>query len=218
MANITLLGASYTDVPAVDLPQTGGGTVRFYENGGGGGTPAISVVDTTDSHGGTIREITALDISDTTATAPDVAQGKYFYTAQGVKTAGAASGGGSSVQTVTGTVSGSGTNTLQIPCDFAPDLIYVYGDMTGDASLRGCVSFTIVKDTYLETTVDGSSNNTDEQIWWINHNITGYSTDTSLPYGTYSNGVVTLDMVENSSALRFNSAVTYTYKFVKWTS
>ena len=24
MANITLLGASYTDVPAVDLPKTGG--------------------------------------------------------------------------------------------------------------------------------------------------------------------------------------------------
>ena len=36
MANITLLGASYTDVPAVTLPQTGGGTVTFYENGGGG--------------------------------------------------------------------------------------------------------------------------------------------------------------------------------------
>lgn len=35
MANITLLGASYTDVPAIDLPQTGGGVVRFYENGGG---------------------------------------------------------------------------------------------------------------------------------------------------------------------------------------
>ncbi len=60
---------------------------------GGGGTPAISVVDTTDSHGGTIREITALDISDTTAIASDVAQGKYFYTAQGVKTAGTGSGG-----------------------------------------------------------------------------------------------------------------------------
>lgn len=35
MANITLMGASYTDVPAVVLPQTGGGTVTFYENGGG---------------------------------------------------------------------------------------------------------------------------------------------------------------------------------------
>lgn len=34
MANITWLGASYTDVPAVELPQTGGGTVTFYENGG----------------------------------------------------------------------------------------------------------------------------------------------------------------------------------------
>lgn len=59
----------------------------------GGGTPAISVVDTTDTHGGTIREITALDISDTTAVAADVAQGKYFYTAAGVKTAGTGSGG-----------------------------------------------------------------------------------------------------------------------------
>lgn len=90
MANITLLGASYTDVPAVDLPQTGGGTVRFYENGGG--TGAISVVDTTDSHGGTIREITAIDISDTTAVASVVQQGYYFYTADGQKTAGTASG------------------------------------------------------------------------------------------------------------------------------
>lgn len=35
MANITLLGASYENVPAVTLPQTGGGTVTFYENGGG---------------------------------------------------------------------------------------------------------------------------------------------------------------------------------------
>lgn len=42
MANITLLGASYTDVPAVTLPQTGGGTVTFYENGGGGaGVPNL---------------------------------------------------------------------------------------------------------------------------------------------------------------------------------
>lgn len=60
----------------------------------GGGTPAISVVDTLDTKGGTVRTITALDISDTTATASDVAVGKYFYTSGGIKTAGSNNGGG----------------------------------------------------------------------------------------------------------------------------
>ena len=32
--NITLLGASYSDVPAVDLPKTGGGTARFVDESG----------------------------------------------------------------------------------------------------------------------------------------------------------------------------------------
>lgn len=37
MANVSLWGANYSNVPAITLPQTGGGTVTFYENGGGGG-------------------------------------------------------------------------------------------------------------------------------------------------------------------------------------
>lgn len=79
-----------------------------------GGTPAISVVDTVDSHGGTVREITALDISDTTAVASDVAPGKYFYTAAGIKTAGAASGGGGTPSATAHTIYfefSDGTNT-----------------------------------------------------------------------------------------------------------
>lgn len=66
----------------------------------GGGTPAISVVDTADSHGGTVRTVTALDISDTTAVAADVLNSKWFYTAQGVKTQGTATGGGGATQHV----------------------------------------------------------------------------------------------------------------------
>lgn len=60
MPDISLMGATYPDVPAVDLPKSGGGTARFT------------------------------DVSDTTAAAADVASGKYFYTDQGVRTAGAA--------------------------------------------------------------------------------------------------------------------------------
>ena len=64
--NITLMGASYSDVPAVNLPQTGGGTARFD------------------------------DVSVTTATASDVAQGKVFVASDGTVTTGTASGGGGS--------------------------------------------------------------------------------------------------------------------------
>lgn len=59
--NITLLGASYTAVPAVDLPKTGGGTARF------------------------------MDVTNTTATASDVKTGVYFYTSGGTRTQGTAS-------------------------------------------------------------------------------------------------------------------------------
>lgn len=92
--NITLLGASYSDVPAVQLPKSGGGLASFT------------------------------DVTDTTATASDVAQGKYFYTSSGVRTAGAASGGGSSMnvqvaQSTTRATSSTYTNLVSLTCDTA---------------------------------------------------------------------------------------------------
>ena len=73
--DISLMGATYSAVPSVLLPKSGGGSAQFF------------------------------DLDGTTAGASDVASGKYFYTAGGVLTQGTASGGGPSNFTLLGTKS-----------------------------------------------------------------------------------------------------------------
>lgn len=83
MQDITLLNATFYDVPAVRLPKASSGYATFT------------------------------DVTDTTAAAADVAQGKHFYTSSGVRTAGTASGGGGASNFVTGTfTTGSSTSTV----------------------------------------------------------------------------------------------------------
>lgn len=126
-------------------------------------------------------------------------------------------GGGGSVQTATGTFTGSGTITETISCSFAPDLILVHGDLSNDVSLRGVVYMNIVKDMEVIAICDGSTSAYQPAVYVEGYGITGYG-DSSNPHATYSNGTLTLDMVNNTSSTRFNSSVTYSYKLVKWTS
>lgn len=81
--NITLLGASYTAVPAVQLPKTGGGTAKFS------------------------------DASITTAGPSDVAEGKIFLLADGTQATGTASGGGGSSTLITKTITANGTYSAE---------------------------------------------------------------------------------------------------------
>ena len=93
--NITLMGASYSAVPSVNLPKTGGGTASFT------------------------------DVTDTTASASDVASGKYFYTSAGVRTAGTSSGGGGSsmnvqvAQSTSRATSSTYTSVISLTCSVA---------------------------------------------------------------------------------------------------
>lgn len=119
--------------------------------------------------------------------------------------------GGESGQTTTGTVTGDGTNVLEIPCNFAPDLIYIYGDMSEDVANRGIVSVTIIKDDLIDIHSDSSTSASQENLIYSAHNITGYN-DASLPHASYSNGTLTIDTISDSSSIRFRSGQVYNYE------
>ena len=115
--DITLLGASYQAVPAVTLPKTGGGTASFT------------------------------DVTDTTAAASDVATGKYFYTAAGVRTEGTSSGGGADMTLLVDTTL-TADQTADIKYDWSPGYeelhysIYVPKDARNTVGSQSLIIFT----------------------------------------------------------------------------
>ena len=133
--NITLLGASYSAVPKVRLPKTGGGTADFT------------------------------DVTDTTATASDVASGKYFYTASGVRTAGTNSGGGGSsknaqtAQSTSRSTSSTYTEVISLTCTKS-GTYHVYW-----STFRSSTSGTWGSQLYLNDTAYGTA----QTGSWSNH-------------------------------------------------
>ena len=128
--NITLMGANYSAVPAVQLPKTGGGTASFT------------------------------DVTDTTAAAADVASGKYFYTAAGVRTQGTNSGGGGSsmnvqiAQSTSRASSSTYTNVISLTCNTAGKYD-IYWDC-----FRSSTSGTSGSQLYINGTAQGTANTT----------------------------------------------------------
>lgn len=128
-------GAQFADVPAVTLPKTGGGTATFT------------------------------DVTDTTAAAADVASGKYFYTASGVRTAGTNSGGGGSsknaqtAQSTSRSTSSTYTEVISLTCSKA-GTYHVYW-----STFRSSTSGTWGSQLYLNDTAYGTA----QTGSWSNH-------------------------------------------------
>ena len=146
--NITLLGASYSAVPAVTLPKTGGGTAQFT------------------------------DVTDTTAAAADVASGKYFYTASGVRTQGTSSGGGGeskNVQVVQGTTRTTSSTLTAIGAEMTVTKTGTYDVYWSAFRSSTSSSYTYGTQLYVGGTAYGTQNTT-----WSNHVQNNHLTGVSL--------------------------------------
>lgn len=155
---------------------------------------AISVVDTTDSKGGTVRTITSVDISDTTAVASDVAQGKYFYTANGTKTAGTATGGGSVASWETlydnsTTISSGDPNWATL----------VYNEpFSANETYR--ITWGTNGTQYICQTAASPDSRVYDGYFIGNPSLTGQYTDTGEPFFMYRASATQLNIVTNQSA------------------
>ena len=185
--NITLLGASYSAVPSVLLPKTGGGTAQFD--------------DTT--------------ISSNAAAASDIASGKLAWV-NGSLITGTASGGGSTVKTKTGTFTGNGTRTIDVACDFEPDLVYFTSD-PGTTASSGTVAAIIVRGMMTATRY---RNNSTTNSHYAIPDITAMNTGGSSYSwrATYASSKVTLYCFSSNARTLLTNNRTYSYTFMKWTS
>ena len=202
--NITLMGASYSAVPAVNLPKTGGGTASFF------------------------------DVSDTTASASDVASGKYFYTSAGVRTQGTSSGGGGASNIVQGTfTTGSSTGTtatVSIPYTGSgyPIACFVYIDggaynntATGNTTWYNSVQryavgvWSMTKSVMTSTPTYGTSGSQNYGVTeWIYKNSTSQATTYSRSSAMTTNVYTSSDATgAGATCVRFkaNSGKTLSY-------
>ena len=149
--NITLWGASYSDVPSVNLPKTGGGTASFT------------------------------DVTDTTASASDVATGKYFYTSAGVRTQGTNSGGGGdskNAQVVQGTTRTTSSTLTAIGAELTVSKTGTYDVYWSGVRTTTSGSYTYGTQLYINGTAHGTQNTT-----WSNHVQNNHLSNVSLTQG-----------------------------------
>ena len=185
--NISLMGATYSNVPGVTLPVSGGGTATFYE------------------------------VSDTTAAAADVASGKYFYTSAGVRTQGTGSGGGggtiiSKSITANGTYNASDDNAD----GYSPVTVNVSNwTLLGSTTLT--INTTSTSAASAGTVACGSAAYTKDAVIWVHirgqsgkRNGYFYGSDTIFINHQKANGSTSAFSAPAVEYIRVSSSGTYT--------
>lgn len=126
------------------------------------------------------------------------------------------SGGSNPVKTKTGTFTGNGTRTIDVACDFEPDLVYVTSD-PGTTASSGTVAFIIARDMMAASRY--RNNSTTNSHYAVTPCVNLNSSGSSYSWrATYANSKVTLYSYSNNARALLTNGRTYTYKFVKWTT
>ena len=149
--NVVINGVTYQAVPEVDIPKSGGGTASFT------------------------------DVTDTTASASDVATGKYFYTSAGVRTQGTNSGGGGdskNAQVVQGTTRTTSSTLTAIGAELTVSKTGTYDVYWSGVRTTTSGSYTYGTQLYINGTAHGTQNTT-----WSNHVQNNHLSNVSLTQG-----------------------------------
>ena len=233
----TAVTVSASELVSDTLTITGGGTynVTNYASASvatGGATASATKgtvtnhsVDVTPKVTRTAGWVTAGSANGTavTVTASELVSGSETKTANGTydvtnlaELVVNVSGGGSTVKTKTGTFTGNGTRTIDVSCDFEPDLVYFTSD-PGTTASSGTVAAIIVRGMMTATRY---RNNSTTNSHYAIPDITDMNTGgTSYSWrATYANSKVTLYCFSSNARGLLTNNRTYTYTFMKWTS
>ena len=184
--NITIQGASYSDVPSVTLPKTGGGTALFT------------------------------DVTPTTAVESDVASGKLFFKADGTQATGTASGGGISVVTTQDEHGGDiVTITAEVVSPWSPwgdgaELIYTYSisetklSDTDYATWTPSTSAQTIKSSVDWGTISADLSQYEYVLKTVIDNSTSYQVGTTMKSATLRNIVESIQVIYRKPSNRTN--------------
>lgn len=120
-----------------------------------------------------------------------------------------------------GTFVGNNSNKIDIPCNFEPNIIFIYAE-NDSVEFGGLYLICIIKDKFAILGVD-SDRSIVKRLQYISYDITGYNDPPVVEGGftiraaqaSYSDGVLTVGAVSHSSGwYEFKSEVTFEYILV----